>query len=50
MRTSWDTETDGFDYTNQAWYSKGVYIRCGHPENINCNCYGKLHAGEKVGA
>lgn len=23
---------NGFDYTNQAWVIKGVYMPCGHPE------------------
>ncbi len=34
-----------FDYTNQAWVRDGKYIRCGHPETMNCKCYGKLHEG-----
>jgi len=36
----------GFDYKNQAWVKNGLYVRCGHPENVNCNCYGKRHEGE----
>jgi len=39
---------NGYDYTNQAWVVDGVYIRCGHPEEMGCNCYGKEHEGEKV--
>lgn len=35
-----------FDYSNQAWVIAGFYIRCGHPERMNCKCYGKIHAGE----
>ena len=40
------TNTTIFDYDNQAWTVKGKYITCNHPEKMNCNCYGKLHAGE----
>lgn len=36
-----------FDYENQAWVENGVYIRCGHPENTNCQCYGRIHEGEQ---
>ena len=35
-----------FDYTNQAWTVCGKYIRCGHPETMDCRCYGKTHSGE----
>ena len=49
-RISTNTALDGYDYENQAWYQNGVYIRCGHPESMDCNCYGKAHAGEKVSA
>lgn len=34
-----------YDYTNQAWVKDGKYIRCGHPESMNCGCYGRIHAG-----
>jgi hypothetical protein len=37
-----------YDYKNQAWVENGVYIRCGHPESMDCGCYGRLHAGEPV--
>jgi hypothetical protein len=40
----------GFDYTNQAWVEDGVYVDCGHPGNMNCGCYGRMHAGEKTKA
>ena len=49
-RMSINTELDGYDYTNQAWYKNGAYIRCGHPDTMNCECYGKLHEGQKVSA
>ena len=48
MRTSKNTAKSGFDYQVQAWYLDGVYIKCGHPEAMACNCYGRLHAGEPV--
>jgi len=37
-----------YDYINQAWIEDGKYVRCGHPESANCNCYGKKHEGEKA--
>ena len=36
----------GYDYTNQAWVLDGKYQACGHPESMNCRCYGRLHDGE----
>ena len=38
----------GFDYARQAWYDKGVYVRCGHTDAMGCECYGRLHEGEPV--
>lgn len=35
-----------FDYANQAWIRNGRYERCGHPESMDCRCYGKEHEGE----
>lgn len=35
-----------YDYANQAWIRNGRYERCGHPESMDCRCYGKEHAGE----
>lgn len=39
---------NGYDYDNQTWVREGIIQRCGHPESMDCGCYGKLHAGEKV--
>jgi hypothetical protein len=39
---------NGYDYENQAWVKDGKYIRCGHPEDMECNCYGREHEGEIV--
>jgi len=35
-----------YDYENQAWTRNGVYETCGHPPEMDCQCYGKIHAGE----
>ena len=32
---------NGFDYVYQAWVRNGRYVRCGHPESMTCNCYGR---------
>jgi len=37
-----------YDYTNQAWIKDGKYVACGHPETMQCECFGRLHAGESV--
>jgi hypothetical protein len=39
---------NGFDYQNQAWVKDGRYVRCGHPEAMNCGCFGKRFAGLTV--
>lgn len=36
----------GYDYEHQAWVEDGRYVRCGHPEDMGCQCYGKAHEGE----
>lgn len=41
---------NGYDYTNQAWVLRGVYQACGHPERMQCTCYGKLNAGKQTPA
>ena len=35
-----------FDYEKQVGINDGKYQRCGHPETMNCKCYGKEHEGE----
>jgi hypothetical protein len=37
-----------YDYKNQAWVVDGIYQACNHPESMECNCYGRIHAGEQV--
>ena len=39
---------NGYDYDRQAWVRNGLYVRCGHPEQMNCGCYGRIHEGEKT--
>jgi len=36
---------NGYDYHNQAWVIKGRYVRCGHPESMDCGCFGKEYEG-----
>ena len=37
-----------YDYKNQAWIVDGKYVKCGHPDIMPCNCYGKKHEGEEA--
>lgn len=39
---------NGFDYQNQAWVVDGKYVKCGHPETMQCKCYGRVHEGEET--
>lgn len=39
---------NGYDYDNQAWVKDGKYVACGHPEAMNCKCYGKIHEGQET--
>lgn len=39
-----------FDYKNQAWTKGGVYLNCGHPDDMPCGCFGRINQGEKVPA
>lgn len=53
MRTSKDDIIqgrvyNGFDYSLQCWIKSGIIQRCGHPESMRCNCYGRAHAGESI--
>ncbi|MBT9166933.1 MAG: hypothetical protein DDT19_00257 [Syntrophomonadaceae bacterium] len=38
----------GYDYDKQVWVVDGKYDDCGHPEEMKCTCYGRLHKGEDV--
>jgi|TARA_R110001583_G_scaffold89184_1_gene230412 hypothetical protein len=35
-----------YDYNNQCYIVDGKVDACNHPAAMNCQCYGKLHAGE----
>ena len=35
-----------YDYDLQVWIVNGRYQGCGHPETMDCRCYGRLHNGE----
>ena len=42
-----------YDYEHQAWIEgkegmDGRYLDCCHPRNMDCKCYGRLHAGEII--
>lgn len=39
---------NGFSYEHQCWIEDFVIQRCGHPETMDCRCFGKLHAGEQA--
>ena len=37
-----------FDYKNQVWIKGGVYIDCGHPSQMKCRCFSRLHKDKKA--
>jgi hypothetical protein len=37
-----------YDYDRQAWTLDGLYVKCGHVPEMQCQCYGRLHAGERA--
>lgn len=41
------TNSEQYDYTNQAWVVDGKYVRCGHKAEIGCKCFGRQHEGEE---
>lgn len=41
---------NGYDYDKQAWVENGRYVKCNHPESMNCACYGKVHENEETEA
>lgn len=43
-----ETDDIRYDYDNQAYIVNGRYQRCGHPDDMDCQCYGKEHEGEKA--
>ena len=39
---------NGYDYERQAWVVNGKYQRCGHPDEMRCDCNGRQHEGEET--
>ena len=39
---------NGYDYKNQCWIENYIVIRCGHPVNLNCKCFGRLNADKDI--
>jgi hypothetical protein len=39
-----------YDYDNQCWIVSDTIESCSHPATMNCQCYGRLHAGEPATA
>lgn len=37
-----------FDYDKQVWIIDGKYLDCNHPREMECNCYGREHAGKQA--
>jgi len=37
-----------FDYEKQVWIKNGVYQNCGHKQEMDCRCFGRIHSGEKA--
>ena len=37
-----------YDYDKQVWIKDGLYQDCGHPKEMPCQCYGRVHVGEKA--
>jgi hypothetical protein len=50
LRDAFAIPENGFDYENQAWVVDGRYVSCGHPETMNCGCFGRIHVGESPAA
>ena len=43
-----DSPLNADDYTKQAWVLNGRYMDCGHPDDMDCGCWGRVHEGEEV--
>ena len=37
-----------YDYDKQSYVRQGRWVDCGHPEDMECECYGRLHHGERL--
>jgi len=43
-----DKQKYSYDYKNQTWIVGGKYRDCGHPEDMDCGCFGRKHKGERA--
>ena len=43
-----DKQKYSYDYENQVWIVGGKYRDCGHPEDMKCKCFGRLHKDEEA--
>ncbi|MCP3678985.1 MAG: hypothetical protein GY782_01290 [Gammaproteobacteria bacterium] len=43
-----DKARQSYDYEKQVWIVDGRYVRCGHPDSMDCGCYGRTHEGEEA--
>ena len=43
-----DKQKYSYDYENQVWIRDGKYQDCNHPKGMDCNCFGRIHAGEQA--
>ena len=41
-----DKKADSYDYKNQVWIRDGKYQDCGHPQTMDCRCFGRIHKNE----
>lgn len=39
---------NGYSYRYRCWIRDYTVERCGHPEAMDCGCYGRQHAGERI--
>ncbi len=39
-----------FDYDHQCWIADRCVQRCGHPDGMDCSCYGREHSGQSSNA
>lgn len=44
------SSVSGYDYRVGAWVLDGFYCSCAHPEWVDCACFGRDHASERVPA
>ena len=43
-----DKKEYSYDYDKQVWIQDGKYQDCNHPQAMDCQCYGRLHANEEA--